>query len=618
MPQLPKVLFVVPPVRLQADEFEYLVHLPRHAIVLAAELGDDYDVQILDVTAEFQDHAEKWGSSTQEDEQGEEDAGGALAAELHRLVVRRISDFVPDIVAVHAHAAPHLPIVKLALDAVLDVLPHHPRMEIVIGGMAATHITQAVADWSPEGTWIVRGEATGRIRDLFSLVLGQRACDPAKESIQAIQGQRAPMLVPMEGTTMASEIVQQSAPTTARVLDILRNAPLMDYPLPRFDLLPMQTYQRLFQQGDFVPHLELGSGCTYACKFCGVHYLGAEGRFRRRPTSHVIEELSHLHKTYGFDEFYFCDETFTLDRKHVLQLCHRMKAELPGIRWRCVTRVDKVDDEVAVAMREAGCFEVGFGVEVGSSRVLEANRKEATVDSNIQAIQRIQRHGMDANALTIIGMPQEDHADIRRTFEFLAREARPNRCQIFIFHPVPGTDYFRFPELYGIRFDTRDIQEWYKWDHVGQPVCDTQFLSCEDIARYFLLFNRAFATVIDAEPDHALIDRILNNRFPIRRKGVTWQFEGQSLRFYRTTDASMNILNNTLEMEMAFSRPRRGGQPWVGYVVEFIISRCNGSATQEEIAREVQKLFGGSAVEAMQRTKELLGWLREADLVTEF
>ena len=51
MPQPTKLLLVVPPVRLNRQEFGYLVHWPRHAIVIAAELGDEYDVQILDVTA---------------------------------------------------------------------------------------------------------------------------------------------------------------------------------------------------------------------------------------------------------------------------------------------------------------------------------------------------------------------------------------------------------------------------------------------------------------------------------------------------------------------------------------------------------------------------------------
>src|ERR1041384_3300004 len=128
--RLTKVLFIVPPVRLQRQEFEYLIHWPRHAIVLAAELGKEDDVAILDVTAEFNTQMIA----------GYEDPNppnsDALSTRLVKLVQAKVREFCPDLIAVHAHAAPHLPVVKQVLDALLPVAT---QAQVVVGGMAASH-----------------------------------------------------------------------------------------------------------------------------------------------------------------------------------------------------------------------------------------------------------------------------------------------------------------------------------------------------------------------------------------------------------------------------------------------------------------------------------------------
>lgn len=630
MRRAPKVLLIVPPIRLHAEEFDYLVHWPRHAVVIAAELGDEYDVRILDVTAEFsRDPAALIPDAADEPSPepplrgrslGPVRRRGVLADRMCKLIEAAVGEFAPDVIGVHAHAAPHLPIVRLALDAIRRALPAQSACQIVLGGMAATHLAQVLADWVPDNSWIVRGEATGRARDLFALIRGDRPLNPATEQLETLAARD---IADEDDGQHASDIVRLAPRSSSerarsvRLLDVVGNPPTMNYPLPRFDLLPMDVFQRLYRSGEFVPHLEFGSGCTYACRYCGVHYLGAKGRFRRRPVAHVAEEMKFLRSRFGFDEFYFCDETFTLDTKHARQLCQMMCEELPGIRWRCVTRVDCLDDEMLRLMRAAGCYEIGFGVEVGSEAILAGNEKEATVAANIATIRRVEEHGIIANALTIIGLPQEDHSDIRRTFEFLARDARPSRCQIFVFHPVPGTEYFLHPERFGLRFDTRHVDEWYKWDHIGQPVCETQYLSCEDIARYFMLFNRAFSTIVDAEPDRDLTARILAHRFPVRRKGVAWHLHGNSLRVFHGIDPSQNILSSSLAIEFAGDSPG-GRDGWSVRSLEYVLSRCNGLVTEDELVEEVARLFSQSVESARLHVFDSLDLLRDNDFVTDF
>jgi radical SAM superfamily enzyme YgiQ (UPF0313 family) len=576
-----RVLFIAPPVRLNAPDYDYLIHWPRHALVIAAEIQDRFECSLLDITAEF---LRRYPQSSVEATRT------VLGNALSELVLRRIEDYAPDLIAVHAHAAPHLPVVHATLSAIDRAGATCP---IVVGGMAASQMSRELDGLVPERlrplTWIVRGEATGRAEDVLDLVLERRSLNEHRESTQ----------------THTSGV---------RELLLLENPHALTYPRPRFDLLDGELYRELFQNGQFVPHLEMTSGCTFGCTFCGVHYPGAARRFRKRSVAAVIDELKHLRSTFGFDEFYFCDETFTLDMKLAADLCRAVTAEGLAIRWRCVTRVDRIDESLVKLMAEAGCYEIGFGTESANDEILVQIDKHATVDRNRSAIELVQRHGIDANALTIIGLPHEDHSDIRRTFDFLARDAKPNRSQIFIFHPVPGTEYFTNPSAHGLHLDIDSIEDWYRWDHIGTPVCDTRMLSREDVVRYFLLFNRALSTVADPEPDPALIKRLLENRFPVRRKGVSWISDANGIVIHRESDPANDILESIEGIDGRDSED----ESRLAAILEFVLSRCSGSSTEAEIAEQVERVWSLTSERARTLTSQALQVLQQTNLVTDF
>ena len=80
---------------------------------------------------------------------------------------------------------------------------------------------------------------------------------------------------------------------------------------------------------------------------------------------------------------------------------------------------------------------------------------------------------------------------------------------MFIFHPVPSTPYFDSGSTFGIDTHVNTIQDWYKWDHTGEPVSATPNFS-RNMLKYYFAYNHAFHTVIDSEPDHEYLERILN------------------------------------------------------------------------------------------------------------
>lgn len=568
-----RILFLVPPVRLNRHEYEYLVHWPRHALALGAELGSQHELAILDITAEFH-RAGGWG-------------GRSFRAVMVSLIQERVAAFRPTLVAVHAHAAPHVPIVAHCLKVLQGC---KGDFITVVGGMAASHLPDVLAPHIAPGGWIIRGEVSGRARQLFEIVTGKGAA-PADCTIS--EDNRG-----------------------VRALTLAAPAHDVDYPLPSFEALPMDVYEALFKSRDFVPHMETSLGCSYRCTFCSVHYPGARGTFRRRSLERVVEELRYLREHHGFDEFYFCDETFTLDRENAAALCKAIAAEVPGIRWRCVTRVDAIDEEIVGLMAAAGCYEIGFGIEAGSDTTLKQIAKRASTDRAVQAIELVQRHGITANALLIIGLPHEDHRDIRRTFDYIAKVAQPKRCQIFVFHPVPGTVYFDQPGRFGLTLPALEkLDNWYLFDHIGEPVCDTRHLSREDVARYYLLFNQAFSSIADPEPDNTLIDRVLKNRFPTRRRGTTWVRDDHRIRIYRPRDPAASVSQNAFIVEPEDASGDSGKRL---DVLGLILSLADGNRTRGELRSLVSALAGLDEATACSWTDEYLSILEKADVIADF
>lgn len=107
-------------------------------------------------------------------------------------------------------------------------------------------------------------------------------------------------------------------------------------------------------------------GCPFTCSFCSKEVWQRGTRFHS--TDYVIAELEHIISNYDFKHFLFLDDTITIRRKRMLELCQRI--EPLDIKWRCYARTTTTK-EMLIAMKKAGCVEIGVGVESGSQKILD-------------------------------------------------------------------------------------------------------------------------------------------------------------------------------------------------------------------------------------------------------
>ena len=140
--------------------------------------------------------------------------------------------------------------------------------------------------------------------------------------------------------------------------------------------------------------------------------------------------------------FYVSDDTFTLRKERVLDICRQILDRRMHIAWAAISRVDTIDEEMLFWMRKAGCIQISYGVEGGSEknrRLLNKPYTEAQIKS---AFELTLRYGIMARAYFIYGCPGETWETIQKTLD-LMDDLAPLGAIFYILDIFPGTALYR-------------------------------------------------------------------------------------------------------------------------------------------------------------------------------
>jgi anaerobic magnesium-protoporphyrin IX monomethyl ester cyclase len=215
-------------------------------------------------------------------------------------------------------------------------------------------------------------------------------------------------------------------------------------PIADLDLLPLSGASTGESFGvDYRRQLEFvitSRGCPASCLFCSSPLFWGRGVRFRSPAS-VVGEIRLLKERYGLIYFSFRDDTFTTDRKRVLEICRLMQEERLHVMWNCQSRVTAVDEEMLIAMKRAGCECIQFGVESGSPEMLKALGKRILPADVEKAADAVRRVGINLSVYLITGIPGEGEADLQQTVRLIER-IRPQDGQVSPLVYYPGTRLF--------------------------------------------------------------------------------------------------------------------------------------------------------------------------------
>lgn len=227
-----------------------------------------------------------------------------------------------------------------------------------------------------------------------------------------------------------------------------RPFPLADAPMPRFELLDIDRYNRLTVQTQ--------RGCPYHCDFCAASIRLSPG-FKTKPINKVVAEIHRIKEQWEHPFIEFADDNTFADKKHGREL---VKALIPeGLRWFTETDISIArDPELLHLMKEAGCAQILIGLESPSALGLEgverkANWKKRQVDHYKEAIATIQDAGITVNGCFVLGLDHTDRTSFDAVFDFV-RETGLYEVQITIMTPFPGTPLYE-----RLKQDKRLLQE---------------------------------------------------------------------------------------------------------------------------------------------------------------
>lgn len=212
-----------------------------------------------------------------------------------------------------------------------------------------------------------------------------------------------------------------------------RSFDLADAPMPRFDLLDIERYNRITVQTQ--------RGCPFRCEFCAGS-IRISPTYKVKPVAKVIAEIRRIKEFWPHPFIEFADDNSFVNKKHAKLLLRELAKE--KIRWFTETDVSIADDEELLSlMRESGCAQVLIGFESPSADGLDGlelanNWKARQVDRYRQAIARIQDHGITVNGCFVLGLDGTGPESFDDVWNFV-RDSHLFEVQITVQTAFPGT-----------------------------------------------------------------------------------------------------------------------------------------------------------------------------------
>ena len=211
---------------------------------------------------------------------------------------------------------------------------------------------------------------------------------------------------------------------------------LADSPMPRFDLLEIERYNRLTVQTQ--------RGCPWRCEFCASS-MRLTPRYSVKPVDRVLAEIHAIRRLWPRPFIEFADDNSFVDRRQAKELLRALAPE--GLRWFTECDVSIADDdELLDLMRASGCREVLIGLESPSIAAVDGielrrNWKHGRVRRYLESIDRIQSHGIAVNGCFVLGL-DGDGPEVFDAVEAFVHRSGQFDVQITVMTPFPGTPLY--------------------------------------------------------------------------------------------------------------------------------------------------------------------------------
>lgn len=262
--------------------------------------------------------------------------------------------------------------------------------------------------------------------------------------------------------------------------------PLDQLPMPARHLFPSKEADfTKYYWNDFrvyKPAIQMHSsrGCPFKCNFClWNQVMYANGPYRMFSPKRVVDEMEYCIKKYGAREIYFDDDSFTINKNHVLQICKGIRKRKLNIKWSCMGDAMVIDEELIGAMADSGCIGLCFGVESGNKDILRRINKPVQLEKVKRVAHWCAKRKIKTHATFTFGLLGETRETMLQTLDF-AKQLDTDSVQFSITTPFPGTKYY-------YELKERNLlltEDWDRFDGTSSCVVKFENLTNEEIESF--------------------------------------------------------------------------------------------------------------------------------------
>ena len=213
-------------------------------------------------------------------------------------------------------------------------------------------------------------------------------------------------------------------------------------PVPRFDLIDMQSYHSM--------GVQFSRGCPFDCEFCDITKL--YGRVpRTKSPEQMVKEFECLYQLGWRGLLFLVDDNFIGNKRDAMKLlpviaewqkAHGYPFSLSTEASVNLARMDELMD----AMVEAGFDTVFLGIETPNPKALLKTKKPQNTSRReenylFNAVRRIQHKGMQVQGGFILGLDEDDESVFDAQIEFIQEVGIPV-APIYMLTALKGTDMY--------------------------------------------------------------------------------------------------------------------------------------------------------------------------------
>lgn len=246
---------------------------------------------------------------------------------------------------------------------------------------------------------------------------------------------------------------------------------LDNLPLPAWDLLPGFPEKYTPSVNSFLQlpavHLVTSRGCTGKCLFCDRSVFGRLPRIHS--AERVLVMIEHLIRNYGIKEIQFFDDNFPLFPQRLDEICQGLIKRKWGLTWSCQARADMVNPKILRLMKQAGCWQIGLGIESGSDEILRILQKGETKEKIRKAVEATAKAGIEIKGFFILGNPGETRETLEETEDFIL-SLPLTYVHTTYFTPYPGSEAYQVADEFG------KVSSKNNWSKLGRGTIEAVFV----------------------------------------------------------------------------------------------------------------------------------------------